>query len=46
MTLWDIAGKVYKDPVYAMVGGGKFRDDIRIYADSTSRTIPRFMRNE
>src|SRR5262249_30158661 len=32
MALWDIAGKVYDAPVYAMLGG-KYRDKIRIYAD-------------
>src|SRR5207237_3599955 len=35
MGLWDIAGKVYNVPVYAMLGGGKFRDKIRVYADTT-----------
>src|SRR2546421_11784414 len=34
MALWDIAGKVYDAPVYAMLGG-KFRDQVRIYADTT-----------
>jgi L-alanine-DL-glutamate epimerase-like enolase superfamily enzyme len=41
MALWDIAGKVYNAPVYAMVGGGKFRDKIRIYADTTESKDPR-----
>lgn len=41
MTLWDIAGKVYNAPVYAMVGGGKFRDKIRIYADTTESKDPK-----
>jgi len=34
MALWDVAGKVYTAPVYAMLGG-KHRDKIRIYADTT-----------
>jgi len=34
MGLWDIAGKVYNAPVYAMLGGGKFRDKIRVYCDT------------
>ncbi|HWX91682.1 MAG TPA: mandelate racemase/muconate lactonizing enzyme family protein [Terriglobales bacterium] len=41
MALWDIAGKVYDVPVYAMVGGGKFRDKIRIYADTTESKDPK-----
>ena len=32
-ALWDIAGKVYDVPIYQMLGG-KFRDKIRIYADT------------
>src|SRR5216683_2403016 len=40
MALWDIAGKVYNAPVYAMVGGGKFRDKIRVYADTTESKDP------
>jgi L-alanine-DL-glutamate epimerase-like enolase superfamily enzyme len=35
MALWDITGKVYNAPVYALLGGGGFRDKIRIYADTT-----------
>jgi L-alanine-DL-glutamate epimerase-like enolase superfamily enzyme len=41
MALWDIAGKVYNAPVSAMVGGGKFRDRIRVYADTTESKDPK-----
>src|SRR6202166_5225854 len=41
IALWDIAGKVYNAPVYALVGGGKFRDKIRIYADTTESDNPK-----
>ena len=41
MALWDIAGKVYGAPVYALIGGGKFRDKIRIYADTTESKDPK-----
>src|ERR1043166_5790545 len=33
MALWDIAGKYYGVPVWQLLGG-KFRDRIRIYADT------------
>ena len=39
-ALWDIAGKVYSVPIYQMLGG-KFRDKIRIYADTTESKDPK-----
>ena len=40
MALWDLAGKAYNVPVFQMLGG-KFRDKIRIYADTTESHDPR-----
>src|SRR3954447_24606573 len=40
MALWDLAGKAYHAPVYQMLGG-KFRDKIRCYADTTESDDPK-----
>ncbi len=39
-ALWDITGKVYGVPIYQMLGG-KFRDRIRIYADTPESQDPK-----
>ena len=43
MALWDLAGKAYGVPVYQMLGG-KFRDKIRCYADTTESHDPEGLR--
>jgi len=40
MALWDLAGKAFHVPVYQMLGG-KFRDRIRCYADTTESRDPK-----
>jgi L-alanine-DL-glutamate epimerase-like enolase superfamily enzyme len=40
MALWDLAGKAYNVPVYQMLGG-KFRDRIRVYADTVESHDPK-----
>lgn len=37
MALWDLAGKAYGVPAYQMLGG-RFRDKVRLYADTTEGT--------
>jgi L-alanine-DL-glutamate epimerase-like enolase superfamily enzyme len=39
-ALWDISGKVYNVPIYQMLGG-KFRDRVRIYADTEESDDPK-----
>ena len=39
-ALWDISGKVYNVPIYQMLGG-KFRERIRIYADTDESPDPK-----
>lgn len=40
MALWDLAGKAYNVPAYQMVGG-RFRDTIRLYADTDQSPDPK-----
>ncbi len=40
MALWDLAGKAYGVPAFQMLGG-KFRDKVRLYADTTEAKDPR-----
>jgi L-alanine-DL-glutamate epimerase-like enolase superfamily enzyme len=39
MALWDLAGKAYNVPAYQLLGG-KYRDEVRIYADTTQSNNP------
>lgn len=45
MALWDLAGKAYNVPVYSMLGG-KFRDKIRVYADTPMARNPQQLQEQ
>jgi L-alanine-DL-glutamate epimerase-like enolase superfamily enzyme len=40
VALWDLMGKAYGVPIYQMLGG-KFRDRVRIYCDTTQSNDPK-----
>lgn len=40
MALWDLAGKAYNVPAFQMLGG-KFRDRVRLYCDTTESRDPK-----
>jgi L-alanine-DL-glutamate epimerase-like enolase superfamily enzyme len=40
MALWDLAGKAYNVPAFQMLGG-KFRDRVRLYCDTTESHDPK-----
>lgn len=40
MALWDLAGKAYDVPAYQMLGG-KFREKVRLYADTNVSRDPK-----
>ena len=40
MALWDLCGKAFGVPAWLLLGGGRYRDKIRIYADTPSSRNP------
>lgn len=40
MALWDLAGKAFQVPVWQLLGG-KYRDTIRLYSDTTESDDPK-----
>jgi L-alanine-DL-glutamate epimerase-like enolase superfamily enzyme len=40
VALWDLAGKAYNVPIHQMIGG-KFRDRVRVYCDTTQTPDPK-----
>jgi L-alanine-DL-glutamate epimerase-like enolase superfamily enzyme len=44
IALWDICGKVYRQPVHVLLGG-KWRDSVRAYGSTLFRPAPEAMRD-
>ena len=40
MALWDLCGKAYGVPAWLLLGGGRYRDKIRLYADTPQAGSP------
>ena len=41
IALWDLCGKAWNVPAWQMLGGGMFRNKVRLYADTPSVTDPK-----
>src|SRR5512133_3192217 len=40
MALWDLTGKAYGVPAWLLLGGGRYRDKIRLYSDTPTSKSP------
>lgn len=40
MALWDLCGKAYGVPAWLLLGGGRYRDKVRLYGDTPTSKTP------
>jgi L-alanine-DL-glutamate epimerase-like enolase superfamily enzyme len=40
MALWDLTGKAYGVPAWLLLGGGRYRDKVRLYSDTPTSKSP------